>query len=117
MMRENEPGDTNLLTTLFSHNAWARLKLLDFCEHLSDAQLDATAIGCFGSIRATLVHSVSAEVDYVNLVNGKLPAPGFFHVLTIGPSEASSHMIGLLNPHMHGGSRWSSFSIVECWKG
>ena len=72
-MQENERGDTSVLTTLFAHNAWANLKLLDFCEHLSDAQLDATAIGCFGSIRDTLLHIVGAEVSYVERVNGKLP--------------------------------------------
>jgi uncharacterized damage-inducible protein DinB len=73
MMQANEHGDTSVLTTLFEHNAWANLKLLDFCAHLSDAQLDATAIGCFGSIRDTLVHIVDAEVSYVDRVNGKLP--------------------------------------------
>jgi len=74
MMPENELGDTSVLTTLFGHNAWANLKLLDFCAGLSDAQLDATAIGGFGSIRDTLVHIVGAEVSYVERVNGKLPA-------------------------------------------
>ena len=74
MILENERADTSVLTRLFEHNAWANLKLLDFCERLSDEQLDATAIGCFGSIRDTLVHIVGGEVDYVNLVNEKLPA-------------------------------------------
>src|SRR5215470_17866371 len=74
MMLENEPGDSTVLTTLFAHNTWANLKLLDFCEHLSDAQLDATAIGGYGSIRDTLHHIVGAEVSYVERVNGKLPA-------------------------------------------
>ena len=73
-MRETQPGDTSVLTRLFEHNTWANLKLLDFCEGLSDAQLDATAIGCFGSIRDTLVHIVGAEVSYVERVNGRLPA-------------------------------------------
>jgi uncharacterized damage-inducible protein DinB len=73
MMRENERGDTSVLTTLFGHNAWANLKLLDFCAGLSDAQLGATAIGCFGTIRDTLRHIVGAEVSYVERVNGKLP--------------------------------------------
>ena len=72
-MPENETGDTSVLTTLFAHNAWANLKLLDFCERLNDAQLDATAIGGFGSIRDTLHHIVGAEVSYVERVNGKLP--------------------------------------------
>src|SRR5215204_3824806 len=73
-MVENERGHTSVLTTLFAHNVWANLKLLDFCEHLSDVQLDATAIGCFGSIRDTLQHIIGAEVSYVQRVNGKLPA-------------------------------------------
>ena len=72
-MSEHERGDTSVLTTLFAHNAWANLKLLDFCEGLSDQQLDASAIGCFGSIRDTLHHIVGAEVGYVERVNGKLP--------------------------------------------
>lgn len=73
-MPENQHGDTSVLTTLFAHNVWANLKLLDFCERLSDAQLDATAIGCFGTIRDTLQHIITAEVSYVRRVNGRLPA-------------------------------------------
>jgi uncharacterized damage-inducible protein DinB len=76
-MQDNERGDTSVLATLFAHNTWANLKLLDYCEGLSDAQLDATAIGCFGSIRDTLVHIVGAEVSYVERVNGRLPAKPF----------------------------------------
>jgi uncharacterized damage-inducible protein DinB len=73
-MRENEQSGTSVLTKLFEHNTWANLKLLDFCEGLSDEQLDTTAIGGFGSIRDTLLHIVGAEVSYVRRVNGKLPA-------------------------------------------
>jgi len=36
MMRENERGDTSVLTMLFGHNAWANLKLLDFCLNLCE---------------------------------------------------------------------------------
>jgi uncharacterized damage-inducible protein DinB len=74
-MQENGPGDTSVLTKLFHHNAWANLTLLDFCGGLSDEQLDAMALGCFGSIRDTLMHIASAEVDYVNLANDKLLPP------------------------------------------
>ncbi len=73
-MLDNERGDSSVLTKLFGHNTWANLTLLDFCAELSDAQLDATAIGGFGSIRDTLVHIASSEVDYVNLVTDKWPA-------------------------------------------
>jgi uncharacterized damage-inducible protein DinB len=81
-MQENERSDTSVLNTFFAHNTWANLKLLGFCEGLSDEQLDTTAIGGFGSIRDTLLHIVGAEVSYVERVNGKLPAkplgPGQF---------------------------------------
>jgi uncharacterized damage-inducible protein DinB len=69
----HEQGDSSVLTTLFRHNAWANLKLLDFCEQLSDEQLNAQAVGGFGSIRDTLQHIVAAEVSYVDRVNGKRP--------------------------------------------
>jgi uncharacterized damage-inducible protein DinB len=101
-MQETEGGDTSVVTTLFAHNTWANLKLLDFCEGLSDEQLDATAIGCFGSIRDTLVHIASGEVDYVNLASDKLPAvplpsdqfPGF-EVLKEGVRWAGDELLQL----------------------
>jgi len=67
-----QPGISVVVAT-FRHNAWASLKLLDFCAGLSDEQLDATAVGTYGSIRDTLVHLIYAEVSYVERVNGKLP--------------------------------------------
>jgi uncharacterized damage-inducible protein DinB len=76
-MTENGRGDTSVLAKLFEHNRWANLKLLDFCEGLSDEQLNATAIGCFGPIRNTLRHIVGAEMSYVHRVNGKLPPRPF----------------------------------------
>jgi uncharacterized damage-inducible protein DinB len=73
-MPGNEQGDNSVLIKWFGHNTWASLKLLDFCEGLSDEQLDSTMIGGFGSIRETLMHFVGSEVGYVNQVNDKLPA-------------------------------------------
>ena len=70
----DERDQTGIVTKLFEHNLWANLKLLDFCETLSDEHLDSTAIGCYGAIRDTLTHIVGAEVSYVHRVNGKLPA-------------------------------------------
>jgi uncharacterized damage-inducible protein DinB len=65
-----------VLVTLFRHNGWANLKLLEFCEALSDEQLDSTAVGGFGTIRDTLRHIVSSEVSYVARVYGKqFPTP------------------------------------------
>ena len=73
-MTENQTGDTSVLATLFAHNAWANQKLLDFCEKLSDAQLDTNAVGGFGTIRDTLFHIIRAEQGYVERTNGRLPA-------------------------------------------
>src|SRR5438309_9897088 len=72
-MLQSEQVDNSVLTTLFHHNTWANLKLLDFCEALSEEQLDASATGTYGSIRDTLVHLIRAEVSYVHRVNGEWP--------------------------------------------
>ncbi len=72
-MSEIKKSDTGIITRLFHHNTWANLKLLDFCADLGEEQLEASAVGCFGSIRETLLHFVSSEVDYVNLATEKLP--------------------------------------------
>ena len=36
---------TDTLTTLYRHNRWANLRLLERCAGLSDEQLDATLLG------------------------------------------------------------------------
>src|SRR5215212_1472829 len=73
MMQTAEQADTSVLQVLFQHNTWANLKLLDFCEALSEEQLDAAAPGTYGSIRDTLHHLVGAEVSYVHRVTGEWP--------------------------------------------
>ena len=52
------------LTTLFHHNRWANLRLLEQCAALTGDQLDATLIGAYGSIRDTLQHIATAERSY-----------------------------------------------------
>jgi uncharacterized damage-inducible protein DinB len=73
MMLPATQADNSVLKVLFAHNTWANLKLLDFCEALSEEQLDATVPGTYGAIRDTLHHLIGAEVSYVARVNGKLP--------------------------------------------
>lgn len=65
------PSDT--LTVLFSHNLWANSKLIDLCVGLNDEQLDATTIGGYGSIRATLQHIVTAERSYLSRISTGMP--------------------------------------------
>lgn len=61
------------LVEIFRHNAWANQTLFDACEGLSDAQLDATAIGTFGNIRDTLVHIVGAQERFVAALTASGP--------------------------------------------
>jgi len=72
-MRQAEPGGMSVVTALFHHNVWANLKLLDFCESLTEEQLGTTAVGGYGAIHSTLVHLIGAEISYVERVNGRLP--------------------------------------------
>ena len=58
-----KPTDT--LTTLFSHNLWANVRILEQCANLTSEQLDATISGAFGSIRDTLQHIVTSEQSYL----------------------------------------------------
>jgi uncharacterized damage-inducible protein DinB len=66
-----KPTDT--LTTLFSHNLWANLRLLERCAALSGEQLDASIQGGYGSIRDTLLHIVSAEQSYFSRISTGQP--------------------------------------------
>jgi len=60
---------TDTITTLFSHNLWANLRLLKKCAELNSEQLDATIIGTFGSIHATLQHIALAEQSYLSRIS------------------------------------------------
>jgi uncharacterized damage-inducible protein DinB len=66
---------TTGLPDFFKYNLWANLRLLDACEQLSDAQLDATTTGTFGSVRETLMHLLSAEEGYARSLTGTSPTP------------------------------------------
>src|SRR5512146_2910227 len=63
------------LPDCFRHNIWANLRLLDACAQLSDAQLDATAQGLYGSVRQTLMHMLSSEEGYAQAVTGSATTP------------------------------------------
>jgi uncharacterized damage-inducible protein DinB len=66
---------TTGLPDFFTYNLWANLHLLDACAHLSDAQLDATTKGTFGSVRETLMHLFASEEGYVRGITGTSPTP------------------------------------------
>ncbi len=57
---------TTGLSNFFQYHLWANLRLLDACAQLSDAQLDATMRGTFGSVRETLMHMFASEEGYAH---------------------------------------------------
>ncbi len=63
------------LADFYRYNLWANQSLLDECERLTDAQLDASAIGVYGSVRAILMHLFSSEEGYAGRVGGQAPGP------------------------------------------
>ena len=64
---------TTGLSAFFQYNLWANLRLLDACAQLSDAHLDATTQGTFGSVRDTLMHLFSSEEGYAGALTGQRP--------------------------------------------
>jgi uncharacterized damage-inducible protein DinB len=64
---------TDTLTTLFCHNRWANVRILERCAGLTDDQLDATIVGAYGSIRDTLQHIVTAERSYFSRISTGQP--------------------------------------------
>ena len=58
------------IEAMFHQNLWANLKLIEACEGLDDAVLDASVPGTYGSIRATLAHLVRAEAGYYGRLTG-----------------------------------------------
>ena len=57
------------MTTLFRHNLWANLRLLERCAELNAEQLAASISGTYGSIRDTLEHIVLAEKSYFSRIS------------------------------------------------
>jgi uncharacterized damage-inducible protein DinB len=63
------------LPDYFRFNLWANQRLLDACSNLTDAQLDMTTTGTFGSIRDTLIHLFAAEEGYAGHFTAARPTP------------------------------------------
>lgn len=55
---------SDLGASFYRQNEWANLTVIEACRSLTEAQLDATAVGTFGSIRDTLRHIVVSEGWY-----------------------------------------------------
>lgn len=66
---------TTGLSDFLKYNLWANVCMLEACERLSDAQLDATPLATLSSVRELLLHLLSAEEIYVRHVTGTSPTP------------------------------------------
>lgn len=56
------------LDALFDHNRWANELLLEACRDLTPEQLATAVEGTYGGLAETLVHIVSGETFYVELL-------------------------------------------------
>jgi uncharacterized damage-inducible protein DinB len=55
----------SLLEDAFGHHVWATLCLIDACLPLSPEQLETEVLGTYGSILATMRHTVGGDVSYL----------------------------------------------------
>lgn len=55
----------------FRHNTWSTRRVLLVCQGMTDDQLDATVLGTYGSIIASLRHIVASEAGYCARLTGE----------------------------------------------
>ena len=58
----------------FRYNTWATREIIAVCRDLSDAQLNATAVGAYDSIIETLRHLIASEAGYQARLTGEEPS-------------------------------------------
>jgi uncharacterized damage-inducible protein DinB len=58
----------------FRYHIWATRELLAVCRGLSQEQLNATAVGAYGSILDTMRHIISPEAGSVARLTGEQPS-------------------------------------------
>jgi uncharacterized damage-inducible protein DinB len=87
---------SDTITTLFRHNLWANVSLFEVCAGLSDAQLDTSVTGGYGTIRATLAHIVTSERSYLQRITTGQPyrRPPGASPLTMAEMQASIRASG-----------------------
>lgn len=77
------------LHLLYAYNDWANRRILDYAERLTPEQLHAEGNASFGSIHATLVHTMDTEWEWLALWrgtpawHGSPPASSFADVAAI----------------------------------
>lgn len=60
---------TDILASLFEHNDWATLRVVEACTALTDEQLDALPVpGSPWSVRLAITHLVESQRGYLSLL-------------------------------------------------
>jgi uncharacterized damage-inducible protein DinB len=57
------------------HDVWATEKLIAHCRSLTEAQLELTAPGTYGTVRRTLEHIVAADTRYLARIGVPVDGP------------------------------------------
>jgi uncharacterized damage-inducible protein DinB len=65
------------LTDFFEFHQWANAILVDFCEGLDDATLDAEEPGSYGTVRGALTHMFATQNEFLSAIDGAPPASLF----------------------------------------
>jgi len=68
-------GPSDVVRAMFAHHLWATRELIDHLETLSQARLDETIPGTYGSIFETLTHLVDADGRYLLRLTTVSPPP------------------------------------------
>jgi uncharacterized damage-inducible protein DinB len=97
-----------LTTDFFRQNEWANLAMIRLCQSLTDEQLDATAVGTYGSIRNTLQHIVAAEAGYAFRLERPTGGQGmtlaqFRHLGPTGGRNTRPATAARMSPHADSG--------------
>lgn len=74
------------------HDIWATEKLIAHCRTLSEAQLELTAPGTYGTIRRTLEHVVGADERYLLRLGIATADPPFREDHDVPLDEVASHL-------------------------
>lgn len=80
------------LRAMAYNNAWANHRLLSACAGLSQAEFEATRIGFFPSIQATLNHILVVDWFYVDALEGGTLGPAAWANRVPCPSVAELHL-------------------------
>ena len=67
----------DMTEALIAQHHWAMQQLLLHCAALPDDLLDRSSSGGFGTIRATLLHVVAGDLDYLQRIDGRQPTPAW----------------------------------------